>query len=328
MRISSLIDIVNGELLNSPSISFIYSFKTDCKKVKEGDLFIAKEIDSISLAVQNGAFAVIIDENHPIIDNEIAWIKVEDINLALIQLIRFKLANYDLKSYFTDTLTYDFLRVFSHSSSKKIRFFDDIETFIKNIDNIENSDIIVSTNKELLNKIYPNSLDFNRGSYNFKNLVVHSLFEVSFTHNGTFFSKLRIPSIYIPQFLDVYYFLNSPLDYSKLKSISHFRPIFLDKSLNIIEFGKSDKFIICQNDYQLIMKELDFLEKNFKYANKLYITKYYKNFLDKEQIVIDKLSELKPILKKRDFNLVYIIDFSYNEIIELFEELEKQPTLF
>ena len=328
MRISSLIDLVNGELLNSPSISFIYSFKTDPTKVKEGDLFIAKDINSIALAVQNGAFAIIIDEIHPIIDNEIAWIKVNDTNLVLIQLIRFKLANYNLKSYYTDTLTYDLLKVFSMSSSKKIRFFDNIETFIKNIDNIDNSDIIVSTNKTLLNKIYPNSLDFNKDNYDFKNLVVHSLFEVSFTHNGIFFPKVKIPSIYIPKFLDVYYFLDLPLDYSKLKNIIHFKPIFLDKSLNIIEFGRSDKFIICQNSYDLMIKELDYLEKNFKYANKLYITKSYKNFLDKEQIVIDDLSELKPILKIKSFNLVYIIDFNYNQVLKLFEELEKQPTLF
>ena len=38
MQISSILDIVDGELLNSPSISFIYSIKTNAKKIKEGDL--------------------------------------------------------------------------------------------------------------------------------------------------------------------------------------------------------------------------------------------------------------------------------------------------
>ena len=67
MQISSLIDIIGGRLLNSPSISFIYSFKTDPSKVNEGDLFIARTINDIPLAVQNGAFAIVTQEVHPII---------------------------------------------------------------------------------------------------------------------------------------------------------------------------------------------------------------------------------------------------------------------
>ena len=97
MQISSILDIVDGSLLNSPSISFIYSIKTNSHKVKEGDLFIAKNTNEIELAIKNGAFAIIIDTNVPIIDNEIAWIKVKNIDLSIIKLIRFKLAMFNLK---------------------------------------------------------------------------------------------------------------------------------------------------------------------------------------------------------------------------------------
>ncbi len=89
MQISSILDIVDGSLLNSPSISFIYSIKTKVNKVKEGDLFITKNLDDIELAIKNGAFAIILEENYPIIDNEIAWIKVNNIDLTIIKLIRF-----------------------------------------------------------------------------------------------------------------------------------------------------------------------------------------------------------------------------------------------
>jgi len=63
VQISSILDIVDGSLLNSPSISFIYSIKTNSHKVKEGDLFIAKNTNEIELAIKNGAFAIIIDTN-------------------------------------------------------------------------------------------------------------------------------------------------------------------------------------------------------------------------------------------------------------------------
>ena len=54
MQISSILDIVDGSLLNSPSISFIYSIKTNVSKVKEGDLFLARNLDEIQQAIKNG----------------------------------------------------------------------------------------------------------------------------------------------------------------------------------------------------------------------------------------------------------------------------------
>ena len=137
MQISSILDIIGGRLLNSPSISFIYSFKTQASKVKEGDLFIARNLDDIALAVNNGAFAIILENTYPIIDNEIAWIKVDSINLSLIQIIRFKLAAIELKAYICDLITYDFLDIFKCSSSKKIKLIsDDLFKFIENLDEI------------------------------------------------------------------------------------------------------------------------------------------------------------------------------------------------
>ena len=132
MQISSLIDIIGGRLLNQPSISFIYSFKTDPSKVKEGDLFIALKLDDIELAVKNGAFAVIIENLFPIIDKEIAWIRVDSIEKCLIQLIRFKLAHFDLEAYSCDDISYDLLKSFSNNTSKSIKFIPEkLEEFIK-----------------------------------------------------------------------------------------------------------------------------------------------------------------------------------------------------
>ena len=102
MQISSILDIIDGSLINSPSISFIYSIKTNVSKVKEGDLFLARNLDEIQQAIKNGAFAIIVDTNTAIIDNEIAWIKVQDMDLCIIKLLRFKLAVKNLEAYHCD----------------------------------------------------------------------------------------------------------------------------------------------------------------------------------------------------------------------------------
>ena len=61
MKISSIIDIIDGELLSSPSISFVYNIKVNSKKIVEGDLFITKNPNDIEEAIANGAFAIIYD---------------------------------------------------------------------------------------------------------------------------------------------------------------------------------------------------------------------------------------------------------------------------
>jgi ferrochelatase len=121
VQISSILDIIDGKLLNSPSISFIYSIKTNAKKVKEGDLFIAKDLNDIELAIKNSAFAIIVEENHPIIDNEIAWIKVTSLETTVIKLIRYKLSILNLEAYSCDKVTYQLLRIYSSAFLKSIK---------------------------------------------------------------------------------------------------------------------------------------------------------------------------------------------------------------
>ncbi len=332
MQISSILDIVDGELLNSPSISFIYSIKTNAKKVKEGDLFIAKNSNDIELAIKHGAFAIIIEENFPIIDNEIAWIKVKEIEISIIKLIRYKLSVLNLEAYFCDIVAYQLLKLYSSSFSKRIKLIPNkLENLFKNIDELEEKNIIVSSNPEILNKIYPQNKNFNEitTTLEIENLIEHSLFETSFSFKGVYFSKLKISSLYLAQFLRVYNFLDGNLDFNKLKQFNNLKPLFIDRNLNLIEFGKSDRFIICQDIKNLYEYEILYLKIKYKYAKTLFITLSYIKYLpQEEQIIINNLDELKPMLKKLKFNAVYLIGFNYNQVQEYFLRNEHQLTLF
>jgi ferrochelatase len=332
VQISSILDIVDGELLNSPSISFIYSIKTNAKKVKEGDLFIAKNSNDIELAIKHGAFAIIIEENFPIIDNEIAWIKVKEIEISIIKLIRYKLSVLNLEAYFCDIVAYQLLKLYSSSFSKRIKLIPNkLENLFKNIDELEEKNIIVSSNPEILNKIYPQNKNFNEitTTLEIENLIEHSLFETSFSFKGVYFSKLKISSLYLAQFLRVYNFLDGNLDFNKLKQFNNLKPLFIDRNLNLIEFGKSDRFIICQDIKNLYEYEILYLKIKYKYAKTLFITLSYIKYLpQEEQIIINNLDELKPMLKKLKFNAVYLIGFNYNQVQEYFLRNEHQLTLF
>ena len=319
MQINSIIDIIDGKLLNSPSISFIYSFKTDVNKIKEGDLFIASNLDDIQMAVQKGAFAIITQNFYPIIDNEIAWIKVNNIQEAIIKLLRYKLATYNLKAFYCNPISFNFFKAFS-SYDKSLKFISkDFDELISSIDDINEKTILLSKDIELLDKLYPNHSAFEKENFNISNLIEHSIFEVSFTYKTRYFQKLKIPSLYLEEFIRVYDFLNiSDFDDSKLKNFDFFKPIFLDKNLNLIEFGKSDKFIIVQNENSLIKKEIDFLEKNFSYGKIIHLN-------SKDIRNIDKLKEQ---IKKQSFNALYISGFRLEQVQQALLKEEKELTLF
>ena len=332
MKISSIVDIVDGELLNSPSISFINNISSDANKVKTSDMFIAKNIEDLKIALQNGAYAVIFEKDFEVIDNEIAFIKVKNLELALLKIVRYKLSTLKIKSYFCTDETFDMLKLYQNNHTKPIFLISkNIEKTFKFIDDIKNGDILISKNKKLLESIYPDSKEFEKklDENSIKNLIKHSLFELSFSYKDIYFSKLRLSKIYLNSFLNIYDFFKGNIDISKLKLYSNFKAIFIDKDFQPIESGKSDSFIICQTNKNLIPIEIAYLKNEFRYAKTIFVSKYKISFLDeKEQIIINNIEDLKNILKNLKFNCVYLIGFTNQESFEFLQNSQKLQALF
>ncbi|MCT7462815.1 peptidoglycan synthetase [Aliarcobacter cryaerophilus] len=332
MKISSIVDIVDGELLNSPSISFINNISSDANKVKTSDMFIAKNIEDLKIALQNGAYAVIFEKDFEVIDNEIAFIKVKNLELALLKIVRYKLSTLKIKSYFCTDETFDMLKLYQNNHTKPIFLISkNIEKAFKFIDDIKDGDILISKNKKLLESIYPDSKEFEKklDENSLKNLIKHSLFELSFSYKDIYFSKLRLSKIYLNSFLNIYDFFKGNIDISKLKLYSNFKAIFIDKDFQPIESGKSDSFIICQTNKNLIPIEIAYLKNEFKYAKTIFVSKYKISFLDeKEQIIINNIEDLKNILKNLKFNCVYLIGFTNQESFEFLQNSQKLQALF
>lgn len=332
MKISSIVDIVDGELLNSPSISFINNISSDANKVKTSDMFIAKNIEDLKIALQNGAYAVIFEKDFEVIDNEIAFIKVKNLELALLKIARYKLSTLKIKSYFCTDETFDMLKLYQNNHTKPIFLISkNIEKAFKFIDDIKDGDILISKNKKLLESIYPDSKEFEKklDENSIKNLIKHSLFELSFSYKDIYFSKLRLSKIYLNSFLNIYDFFKGNIDISKLKLYSNFKAIFIDKDFQPIESGKSDSFIICQTNKNLIPIEITYLKNEFRYAKTIFVSKYKISFLDeKEQIIINNIEDLKNILKNLKFNCVYLIGFTNQESFEFLQNSQKLQALF
>ena len=325
MQISSILDIIDGRLLNQPSISFIYSIKTNPKRVKEGDLFIVQNHEDIPLAIDNGAFALIVDKDISITDNEIAWVQVKSLEETMIKLIRYLLSNIRLTAFYCNKVSYDLFNILRkpniHTNIKLIP--KDLSKFFKFIDDLEENDTIICLDQKLLDAIYPVNFNFNTKLYDISNLVEHSIFETTFSYQDRFFPKLKISSLYVTEFMDVYSYLGFDADLNKLKKFNNLKPMFVDKLINNVEFGKSDKFLVAQEDEKLVEREIKYLKNKYSYAKILYITT--KKIDDNKNIdytFVNSLEELKPYLKKTQFNAVYFMGVSYDE---LFEQISKEP---
>lgn len=332
MKILSLIDIIGGDLLNSPSISSVYSFYTKSSKVKEASLFFAKTKEDALIALNNGAFAIVYEKDFFIEDKEIALIKVKNLDLSMIKLLRFLLSTLNLKAYSCDKISYDLLNIYQNNMQSKAYFLsENIEDFFDFIDEIKDEAFLFSFSKVLLDKIYPRNLklSYEIEEKDIKNLTEHSLFESSFSYKDEYFSRIKLATLYLKPFLNIYDKFLKDKDLTRLKYFSNLKAIFLDKNLKVVDFGKSNRFVICQDDCTLFEDEIIYIKEKYKYAKSIFVSKKRINFLKKEEnISINKLENLKELVSKLDFNCLYLLGFSYKETLVYFQETKKEEKLF
>jgi ferrochelatase len=111
--------------------------------------------------------------------------------------------------------------------------------------------------------------------------------------------------------------------------LTHFKPIFVDKYLNVIDFGKSNKFIVCQKNLELLVDEIKYLEKKYKYGKTIFISPIYIEGLDEAQIVLENLDNLKQVIKKENFNAIYIMGYDKFKVEETLKlSLHESAELF
>ena len=90
-NLANLVRIVNGKMLNRPSVSAVESFSICAHKIHKKAAFIAVNASAkdVETAIANGAYAVIFDSDFKVSNDEVDFIKVENLNVALLRMIKF-----------------------------------------------------------------------------------------------------------------------------------------------------------------------------------------------------------------------------------------------
>jgi len=288
LKIETLVNLVGGELLNSPYISEVTSFTSTPESVTRGACFFVQNSEDIELAIKNGAYAVVSKDYENITDREIAWIKVDDLQKAILDV--FKYENLKTEIYTADEVSVGLI--------KKM--------------NLEERVVVLDTYKDLLRALnltnkYLVTSDGELSAF-FSNVKHLKPAEIELEMVTLFISRykseeINLPYVYKEEFSKALsFFEENSLKYTLEFEFERFRPVFVDHNFIKAPYGQTQKVLICgiKND-DIFFKELNYVIQNTKHA--------------KTVIVNEKNKELL----KGDFNFAMLVDFDV-EVAEKKEE--------
>lgn len=273
MRLENLLALTQGTLQNSPFVTRFEGISFDAKKVKRGNLFIAFNNSDIDEAVLHGAYGIIFDKPTQIADNEIAWIKVGDVNDALMRLLRFHLIEKELDVYETDLITIKLAQQIMTESDFLVLGQSIKDDFMTLWDVADNAKLLycpklIDRDTFVTSKTLPNAYKDEI------TIVEQTLFETSFIFDNIFYERQLLSPFFIS-------YLERLLNFYKMNAINYrirtftpidnFEAIFTNKDLSVKEFGASDRVLIFEPDFELIHSQISFLERQANWANIIYI---------------------------------------------------------
>jgi len=246
MLLENLLTVTGGKLLNDPSISRFNSIELIASKVTRGSLFIAELQEDIDVALDNGAYGILTNEQHiNITDKEIAWIYVKDIKKSLTKLLRLWLLKTPRTIFYISTQVLEFLEKIQSSPSILLLNGDD-EQKSKQILSSSPKQNIFCDDKLFLKRIgvdiiSPKTIDVDY------EVVDSRVFETSIIIDGTYFDRLLLIPSMIPFLIDAIKIaksFNSILSINNINFTKSLEPIFVNSLCEIVEFGESDKVLI------------------------------------------------------------------------------------
>jgi ferrochelatase len=330
MKISDILDICNGNLVNFPFISSIEGIATQPNRVKRGDLFFALDTKDIESAVNKGAYAIIFDKPTQVSDYEIAWIKVDSVKSAIDKFIRYEIANNPKKFFLVNSFQYELIEQIVPTKQICLLGNDSLENYhsIKNSDNI-----FISKEKEYLEFIASKYDEIDQIETSEFELTSSSTFELAFIFNRKLYEKIKIAALFADDLFKVVKFLTiKSIDFnlSDIETFSHFHPIYVDSSFNEKEYGKSDRVLIFEPDETLVDKEIKYLSKENSWAKSIVIVNSSTHTIDFDNIHIAKNNKnIFDILKRSDFNFALIVGKTKESVDKYLNKgTITQPTLF
>jgi len=326
MKIEDLLNLTAGTMITTPTITAINSVSVYPSKIDQGDLFISNDNSEIERAVANGAYGIVFsDKNVKVIDDEIAWIQVDDIQKSAFKLIRYVLISREASFYLFTKHELSFMRMIVTQKSNLEILPDDWRKMFEKILNSD-SKMLIGTDDVLMKMIKPDVSILNKEAS--CEIITDTLFKTTFKINSYIYQEKDITPFHVDilqrvvEFCDLHHF---PYNLDRVKYTKHFVPVFIDGFLNIMNPSKSDKVAIFTDNLQDVYKAREYVRYNGAWVKTIVLTppKTKVDGVDRPNWYVD-IDEARDILKNSYFNyaFVYALDKT------MLPKIQKDYTLF
>lgn len=334
MRLENLLALTQGQLTNTPAITAIDGIAFEAKRVKRGNLFVALHASDIEEAVLNGAYAVIFDKPTQMLDSEIAWIKTDSAEKALKRVLRFHLIEKDLEVFECDPITQKLALQVVTPSDFVVIHGSTIEIAHQLFDIAPKSTLLFAP-RLIGNELFTSTKPIPSTGCEHINIIEQTLFETSFIYDNTFYERQLLSPFFIPYLERLLHFFKLTKIQYRLRQftpIAHFEAVFTNSKFSVQDFGASDKVLIFEPDFELIMVQIDFLKQQANWAKIIYIVPWHKKQLLKHSDNIFTYAseqDIIELLKKSDFHFALIAEKDKSFLERLApNESHQQLTLF
>ncbi len=333
MTFENLAKLTDAKLLNTPFISSFERVIFDPLKVKRGDLFVGNDPQEIKTAIARDAYAILSDKKVNILDEEIAWLRCEDIEDALTGILRYYLMDRKLHFVYFDIIS---AHLMQHIVSKEEIIFlhNDAKQNFQALYSVNDNTIIICSDKHYLQNIYPGYETPDIAIYQTLQITKSSLFQTSFTYKEIYYENIKIPELFIKQFESILNCLDTKLlyyDITKCDYIPDFYPLFVNKELQIRPYGTTPFTLIVVKDVQILKTASNYLQNKAPWARTvLFLSKPHAKEINLsiQTIRYKNLSEIKK-LKELEFNFA-IINADLPKIVDILQNshVKEQLSLF
>ena len=322
MTIENLINIIGGELVNEPKIKRVESATIYPSKVDSGDLFFATDKESADKAIENGAFAIVYEDELEITDSEIAYIKVESIKEATLKFLRYIVLQKESKIYLFEDIDISFLKqIVSRRSSIYTIISSDWK---KSFEAVLNSDyeVYITNSKELAESLSPNYKTQKELAYGY--IISDSLLKTTFKIDKYIYQNAQMSPLFIDNIKKVVKFCQDwdiEYDINRLKYTKEFRPFYVEDDLTPSNIGTTEKVLIFVNDLKIVDRAIQYLRHDGKWIKSIVLTppKSKLETVDRPNWYQNE-QEAKEILKNNFFHYAFCYNLKPEYILNRDED--------
>jgi len=326
MKIEDILNLTEGTLSNTPKVQAIEAATVYHSKVDHGDLFFSSNQEEIDKAIENGAYAIVYDDENIVRkDEEIAWIRVSDIQLAAFKLIRYVIIKKEAQFFLLSEHELTFLKMILLHKNNISFVSNDWRKAFEQILNSEDS-LFVGTDKELMKLIKPDVIKLEREVEGYP--VSDTLFRTTFKVGGFVYQEKELIPFHLEYLLRVIDFCdNQDLPYSvdRIKYTKHFMPVFIDLKLKSTRPSNSDRVAIFTDSLSDITKAREYVMRSNMWVKSIVLTPPktkvpgidHPHWFNNEE-------EVRELLKSIHFNYAFI----YNADKSILNTIKEEYSLF